>query len=38
MMQGDQPLLNIGAGTHFLRAAEQDADFARADGTEQRQF
>ena len=37
-MQGNQPLLHIRAGTHFLRAAEQDTDFARAHGTEQRQL
>ena len=38
MMQGNQPLLHIRSRTHFLRAAEQDADFARADGTEQGQL
>ena len=35
MMQRNQPFLHIRARTHFLRAAEQDADLARADGTEQ---
>ncbi len=34
MMQGNQPLLDVRARTHFLCAAKQDADFARADGTE----
>ena len=38
MMQSNQSLLNVGSRTHFLRAAEQDTDFARADGTEQSQL
>ena len=38
MMQRNQPFLNIRARTHFLRAAEQHTDLARANGTEQRQL
>ena len=38
MMQRNQPLLDVRARTHFLCAAEQDTDFACADGTEQRQL
>ena len=37
-MQGNQPFLHVGSRTHFLRAAEQHADFPFAHGTEQRQL
>ena len=30
MMQRDEPFLHVGAGTHLLRAAEENADFAGA--------
>jgi hypothetical protein len=36
MMQGDQSLLHVRARTHLLRAAEEDADLARAHIAEQR--
>ena len=38
MMKRNQPLLHIGAGPHFLRAAEKNAHLARADGSEKRQL
>ena len=37
-MQRNQPLLHIRARTHFLCAAEKDANFALAHRTEQREF
>ena len=38
MMQGNQPLLHVRARTHLLRAAEKDADLARAHIPEQREL
>ena len=38
MMQGDQPLLHVGALTHLLRAAEKNADLACAHVAKQRQL
>ena len=38
MMQRNQPLLDIGAGTHFLCAAEQNSHFACSNRTEQAQL
>ena len=38
VVQGNQPLLDIGAGTHLLRAAEKHAHFAGAHIPEQRQL
>ena len=35
MMQRDEPLLDVGAGAHLLRAAEQHAHRALADLLEQ---
>ena len=38
MMQGHQPLLDIGAGAHFLRAAHENSDFSRTHFLEQNMF
>ena len=38
VMQGNQPFLHVRPRPHLLRAAEQDADFARTHITEQRQL
>ena len=38
MVKRNQPFLNVRARTHLLRTAKQDANFARAHVTEQRQL
>jgi hypothetical protein len=38
MVQGNQPFLHVRARTHLLRAAEEDADLARAHVSEQSQL
>jgi hypothetical protein len=35
MMQRNQAFLHVGAGPHFLRGAEEDADFASPHVAEQ---
>jgi hypothetical protein len=35
MMQRNQAFLHVGAGRHFLRGAEEDADFASPHVAEQ---
>ena len=35
-MQGDEPLLHVGSGAHFLGGAEEDADAPGIHGIEQR--
>ena len=38
MVQRDEAFLHVGAGAHFLRAADQHADLAIPDFLEQRLF